>query len=65
MYQKHEPVSVGMSFAVILVIASAIAMEEGLVTHPKWYGVLWITLPLLAICGYTEFKKQYIKHKQH
>jgi hypothetical protein len=56
MYRKHEHVSAGMSFAVVLVLASAVALEEGMVTSSKWYYLLWITIPLLAACIYTERK---------
>ena len=56
MYRKQEPVSAGMSFAVVLVLLSAIALEKGMVSNPKWYYLLWITLPLLAACVYTGRK---------
>lgn len=56
MYRKQEPVSVGMSFAVLLVLASAIALEKGMVTNPKWYYMLWITIPLLVVCLFFERK---------
>lgn len=57
MYRKHEPVSLGMSFAILLVLASAIALEKGIVTHPKWFKMLWITVPLLVICLFYERKQ--------
>ncbi|WP_207515137.1 hypothetical protein [Longitalea luteola] len=56
MYRNHERVSVGMSFAVLLVLASAIALERGMVSHPKWYYILWITIPLLVVCLFHERK---------
>jgi hypothetical protein len=56
MYRKQEQVSAGMSFAVVLVLISAIALERGLVANPNWYYLLWITVPLLAACLYTERK---------
>jgi uncharacterized membrane protein YhdT len=59
MYRKQEPVSVGMSFAVLLVLASAIALEKGIVTHPKWFKMLWITIPLLVICLFYKRNKRF------
>ena len=56
MYRKQENVSAGMSFAIVLVLASAVALEKGMVANPKWYYVLWITIPLLAACVYTKRK---------
>jgi hypothetical protein len=56
MYRKQEHVSAGMSFAVVLVLISAIALEKGMVGNPKWYYILWITVPLLAAFIYTERK---------
>ncbi len=56
MYRKQEHVSAGMSFAVVLVLISAIALEKGMVADPKWYYILWVTVPLLAAFIYTERK---------
>ncbi|WP_205513287.1 hypothetical protein [Longitalea arenae] len=56
MYRKQESDSVGMSFAVLLILASAIVLERGMVSHPKWYYMLWITIPLLVICLFHERK---------
>jgi hypothetical protein len=56
MYRKQEQVSAGNTIAVVLVLASAIAMERGLVSNPKWYHILWVTIPLLAACVYTGRK---------
>ena len=56
MYRKQEHVSAGMSFVVVLVLISAIALEKGMVADPKWYYILWVTVPLLAAFIYTERK---------
>ena len=56
MYRNQEHVSAGMLFAIVLVLISAIALEKGLVANPKWYYVLWITVPLLARCVFTGRK---------
>ena len=57
MHQKQQHVSAGISFAVVLVVVSAIALEQGLVYNSKWYNILWLTIPLLGLCLYTERKK--------
>lgn len=57
MHQKQQRVSAGISFAVVLVLVSAIALEQGLVDNAKWYYILWLTVPLLAVCLYTKRKK--------
>lgn len=57
MQRKQEHVSAGISFAVVLVLVSAIALEQGLVDNSKWYYILWLTIPLLGLCLYTERKK--------
>ena len=57
MQGKQEQVSAGISFAVVLVLLSAIALEQGLVDNSKWYYILWLTIPLLGLCLYTERKK--------
>ena len=62
MYRKQEHVSAGMSFAVMLILLSAVALEEGLVVSPKWYYVLWVTLPMLAVYAWI-FRKSSMEEK--
>lgn len=57
MRRKQGHVSAGISFAVVLALMSAIALEEGLVHNSKWYNILWFTIPLLGLCMYTRRKK--------
>jgi hypothetical protein len=57
MQPKQQRVSAGISFAVVLVLASAIALEKGFVDNSKWYYVLWLTIPLLGLCLYTGRNK--------
>jgi len=48
MYRNQQPVSAGIVIA-ILVLLSAIALEQGLVADAQWYVLLWITIPLLVV----------------
>lgn len=57
MRRKQEDFSASISFAVVLALMSAIALEEGLVHNSKWYYILWFTIPLLGLCLYTGWKK--------
>lgn len=57
MRRKQEDFSVGISFVVVLVLVSAIALEQGLVSDSKWYHILWLTVPILGLCLYTWRKK--------
>lgn len=52
MYRNEQPVSVGSYIAMLLVIISAISLEQGMVNDPKWYLMLWITIPLLVVFAY-------------
>ncbi|AEW01159.1 hypothetical protein Niako_4919 [Niastella koreensis GR20-10] len=45
---KQRSVSVG-----ILLLASAIACEQGFVVNPKWYFLLFITVPLLIAYSFS------------
>lgn len=56
MRRKQERFSAGISFAVVLVLVSAIALEQGLVHNSKWYTILWLTVPLLGLWLYTRRK---------
>ena len=66
MHRKQKNVSAGMSFVVMLILLSAIALEQGMIESPKWYYVLWVTLPMLGIyawhyrrCGMEEKRKNW------
>ncbi|WP_153825478.1 hypothetical protein [Niastella caeni] len=52
MYRNQRPVSIGKAIAIQLVLISAIALQDGMVADPEWYSLLWITIPLLLICGF-------------
>jgi hypothetical protein len=56
MGRKQQPVSAGRSMAITLVLASAIAVEQGFVVNPKWYLWLLITIPLLVACFFPVRK---------
>ncbi|HUP13005.1 MAG TPA: hypothetical protein VM187_12350 [Niastella sp.] len=62
MHRKQKDVSAGMSFAVMLILLTAIALEQGLIESPKWYYVLWVTIPMLAIYAWL-FRKSSMDEK--
>lgn len=49
MYRNEHPVSVGNYIAMLLVLISVNAVEDGLVSDPQWYWLLCITIPLLLL----------------
>ena len=57
MRRKQNGFSAGIFFAVVLVLVSAIALEQGMVNNSKWYHILWLTVPLLGLCLYIRRKK--------
>jgi hypothetical protein len=63
MQLKQQRVSASISFAVILVLLSAIALEQGMIESPKWYSLLWITIPMLAIYGWL-YRRSNMKGKR-
>jgi hypothetical protein len=56
MCRKQQPVSIGRSMAILLVLASAIALEQGFIDNVKWYLLLLVTVPLLAACFFPVRK---------
>ncbi|HEX6430293.1 MAG TPA: hypothetical protein VF008_21525 [Niastella sp.] len=52
MHRNEQPVSVGNYVAMLLVLLSINAVAEGLVSDPKWYWLLCITIPILLIYAY-------------
>ncbi|MBE7172989.1 MAG: hypothetical protein INR73_20600 [Williamsia sp.] len=49
MHRTEKEASVGGSVVLLLVLLTAIAFEKGFVSDPKWYDLLYITIPLLMI----------------
>lgn len=62
MQRKQERVAAGNFLVVILTLVSAIALEQGITDSPKWYYLLWITVPLLAIYAWF-FRRKNIEDK--
>ncbi len=54
---NQNKISVNWAVALPLIILSAIAMEQGLVSDPKWYEVLYVTIPLLLVLIVASFIK--------
>ena len=54
---RTEKNSVGGLLVVLLVLLTAIAFKQGFATNPKWYGILYITIPLLLILYFFERQK--------
>lgn len=52
MYRKQR-VSAGRAVA-LLTLLSAISLERGLISGPKWYFILCITTPVLLLYGFAR-----------
>ncbi|MEI6949206.1 hypothetical protein V9K67_18625 [Paraflavisolibacter sp. H34] len=46
MTENKERVSGDGAIVLFLLLANAIILENGMVLHAGWYGLLWLTLPL-------------------
>jgi hypothetical protein len=53
MDRNQKKVSVGGVMITSLVLLTAVALEEGFVSDPAWYDVLYITIPLLVILRFV------------
>jgi hypothetical protein len=49
MRRNQGKVSVINIVILLLAFINAIVLQQGLVSHPKWYLLLYITIPLLLI----------------
>ena len=49
MHRKQAKVSIGNNVILLLVLINAIVLQQGMVSHPGWYRLLPISLPLLLI----------------
>jgi hypothetical protein len=51
---NQNKVSVSGAMITSLALLTAIALEEGFVSDPGWYDVLYITIPLLLILSFVS-----------
>ena len=49
MHRNHGRFSAARAVILQLVLLTAIALRQGLVAHPGWYKLLYVTLPLLVV----------------
>ncbi len=49
MQRNQNKVSAGGVIVLLFVLLNAIVLEQGFVSHPKWYKLAYVTLPLLLI----------------
>jgi len=50
MQRNHRKISVANIVILLLVLLNAIVLQQGLVSHPGWYCLLYVTVPLLMVC---------------
>jgi hypothetical protein len=50
MQRNHRKISVANIVILLLVLLNAIVLQQGLVSHPGWYYLLYVTVPLLMVC---------------
>ena len=56
MHRNQDKISVANIVILLLVFINAIVLQQGFVSHPKWYSLLYITIPLLVICMFSSRK---------
>ena len=49
MHRDQQKISKGGLIPCLFILLNAIVLEQGLVTHNKWYWLLFLTLPALVI----------------
>ena len=49
MHSNQQKISKGGLMTSLFILLNAIVLEQGLVTHDKWYWLLFFTLPALVI----------------
>ena len=53
----NQRIPAGGMVILLLVILNAVIMEQGLVSHPKWYKLTIVTFPLLVFSVISSGKK--------
>jgi hypothetical protein len=57
MHRNQNKVSVVGGLVLLLFILNAVVLERGLVSDPRWYRVLYLTIPLFLIAVLLTRKK--------
>lgn len=59
---NQQKIAAGRTVAAMAFLLNAIVLEQGLVSHPMWYKVAFITFPLMLIYV-IAFGKQLYKQQ--
>jgi len=59
---NQQKIAAGRTVAAMAFLLNAIVLEQGLVSHPQWYNVAYITIPLMLIYV-IAFRKQLYKQQ--
>ena len=62
MKRNQQKVSVGNSVLCWLAILNVIVLHEGYVSHPGWYQLAWVTVPLLIASLF--FRRRRVKKNE-
>ena len=58
MGSSKKKISAGGAMMLFLVLLTAVALEEAFVSGPKWYNILYVTLPLLLLVFLASRRKK-------
>jgi len=50
MKRDQNRISVGEAVVALVVLLNVATIKQGWISHPKWYSLLYLTLPLLLLC---------------
>ena len=59
MQRDHDKISAGEVIVLLFVFINAIILEQGYISHPGWYKLIWFSLPLLLLSLVLVFRKQW------
>ena len=49
MHRDPQKIPAGGSLLLVLALSNAVVLEHGLVHDPRWYQLLYVTVPVLLI----------------
>ncbi len=63
---KRKDESVHGMLVLILLLLNAVILETAVVKNQQWYKALWITIPILLLCLFDQWRSnETLNRKQH
>lgn len=56
--RRNQEISTGGVVILFLVLLNVVVLEQGFISHPQWYNLVYFTFPLLLVSVFFYLRKR-------